>query len=101
MVAHEHTQLRQEGVGPHRDRAVAQVELCDRIVHHVLLVVALVGVRDREAVHVVAEDALRDADQGQRVDPSAHAEGERHVRPQAELDRSNHALPHRGDSLGV
>ncbi len=80
---------------------MANPQLVDRVLHQILLLVARVRVDDGEAVHVVAEDTLRDADQRVRIDAAAHAERQRHVGAQPQLDRADQPLARAGHRLVV
>ena len=101
VVADQLAQLRQEAVGVGGDGRVAHAQLALRVLDHVLLLVALVFVDDREAVDVVVEDVLGDRDQRHRVHAAAHAEGERHVGAQAQLHRADQPLARAGHRLLV
>ena len=101
VVAHKLAQLGEEVALVGGNRGVAHAEHLLGVLDHVVLLVALVLVDDREAVHVVVENVLGDRDERHRVDPAAHAERERNVGTEAQLDRPDQALPRARDRLLV
>ena len=83
VLAHQDAQLVEKPVGLEVYGGVAQLERGDGVLDHLALLVALVGVHDGEAVHVIVENILRNTNQRIGIDPATHAESQRHVGPES------------------
>ena len=94
MIAHKLAQALQETFSRHRYRGVPDAQFAHRAIDHILLFITRIVVDDRKSMHVIAERAFGDTDQGIGIDSTAHAERQGNIRAQPQLHRTNQPAAH-------